>query len=168
MVGQNLLTVDAPWIRGTSLPLIAKNLQSIRMTYADNTFIFISVKSFDLPEGVEIFQLDISTSCDLIQYPGGSPFQWYPVAWLNEAVQGSTIENIRVLSASWQVVKDESTRKYYGSDPKYLDYDFSESSASYDLEDGIILFLSNKTALTISAASDLPGTLTLLLSKSQV
>ena len=152
-----------------SLPLITSGFPSVRMTYADNTIIFISIKSFDLPEGVEIFQLDISTSLDLRQYPGGPPLQWYPIVWLNEAMQGSTIENIRVLSAGWQVVKDESAReKYYGSGPVYLDYDFSESSASYDLEDGIILFLSNKTALTISAASDLPGALTLLLSKSQV
>ncbi len=125
LLRQEVLAVDVPEGETSSGDLLPVNLSALRLTCDDNNPTFLTVRSVDLPEGVELFVIEIAASLDLRRYPSGPAVNWHPIATLTDELRGSTIEDIRLLSAGWQVVAGDSVgHSYYGKDPRFLSYDF--------------------------------------------
>jgi len=160
LLGQKILAVDVPEGDVSSGSLSMRNISNVRLTCEDDKFTFFSVRSIDLVKGVEVFLVEIATFLDLRRYPGGPPITWHPIAALAEELRGCTIENFRLLKAVWKVVAGNSVEgTYYGKHPLFLTYDLSDDATTFHVEDGIILFFSSGSALTLCATGDLPGTL---------
>lgn len=167
LLHQEVLAVDVPEGETSSGDLLPVNLSALRLTCDGNSPTFLTVRSVDLPEGVELFVIEIAASLNVRRYPGGPAVNWHSIATLTDELRGSTIEDIRLLSAGWQVVAGDSIgHSYYGKDPRFLSYDLSDDAMTYHVEDGVVLFFSNGSALTISATGDLNGTLKLWYSRA--
>ncbi len=158
---QKVVAIDMPHSRIASNRPLLKNFLAIRLTLGDDTAVFFSVDSIYLNEEVEVFVIEATSSLELGRHPGGTPTTWQPIIALPNQINGSSIEDIRSLSANWQIVAGSQGQSLYGSDPHFLDHSSSNDATSYDIEDGLILFFSNGCTLVISTIDTLPGTLAL-------
>ena len=160
MLHQPIISIDAPEREASANGFSLNNLSAIRFVMGDASTVFFSAISVGLAEGLEVFVPDITESLDLRKYPGGPPTSWQSISQLADKLNGTTIEEIRFLSAEWRPVPGIKGKAYYGNNPQYLVCDLTGGVGSYIVEDGLILLLDN-IELLISTMNTLPETLNL-------
>ena len=161
---QEIVTIDTPDYGSPSSRSPLKNLSVVRLTLGDDTAIFFSVDSIYLNEQVEVFVIAATASLELGRHPRGLPAIWQPITALSGQFNESSIEDIRILSANWQIVAGSQGQSLHGNNPHFLEYSLNDNTTSYNIEDGLILFFSNGCTLAISTIGTLAETLALRLS----
>ena len=160
ILGHEVVSVDIPGTDNEKEGLSIQNVTALRLTLREGPTTSFAAKSVDLVEGVEVFVVEIPSLLDLRRYPGGPQVDWHPSAMLVGALGGTTISDVRILTAGWRIILGGTQEaSYYGNNPRSLAYDLLADTDSHDVEDGLMLLCSNRHALVISTASELSGTL---------
>jgi len=101
--------------------------------------VFLSLHSLDLQKQVEAYVLEAQEEYTIRPYPGGPLIRWESLRDIASSVAGKRIEGVGILV---------SELKVWNADKTYVD-------AEYDIEDGLVLHLSDTRKLVIEA-SEIP------------